>query len=233
MIHRGDHRLDYRAVGECEHRYLGALEELLDDDAVAALTELALLHNGANGVGGLLTLHGDDNALAECETVRLDNNGDGTLGNIFICILRRLKDLVGRGGNAVLLHKILGEDLASLDLCRRGTRAEAGHADSLKSVNATEHQRIVGSDYRVVDLVLRRELNDRINILCTDGNESGVLCHTAVAGEGKDLFDRLVLTELLYDGVLSAATAYYHYFHLVLLWGIYLLFFREKKQKNF
>ena len=43
-------------------------------------------------------------------------------------------------------------------------------------------------------------------------------------------------TEFELDGEhcrVPAGIAHYHYFHLVLLWGIYLLFFREKKQKNF
>ena len=66
MVHRRDHGNDRLAVGKGQDADLGARQEFLNDDVVAAFAEHLIFHHGTNGVLGFFARHRDDNALAEC-----------------------------------------------------------------------------------------------------------------------------------------------------------------------
>ena len=112
--------------------------------ARAALAEGAVEHGALHGPDGLLPRHGDDDALAEREAVGLDHDGDGAALHVFERGVDVVEDLVGGGGDAVLLHEALGEDLAALYLGGALEGAEGGYAGLVERVHHAEAEGVVG-----------------------------------------------------------------------------------------
>ena len=214
MVHGGDHRLHGLAVREGQDADLGAGEELLNDDVLAALAEDLIRHHGLDGLLSLLPGLGNDDTLAQGQAVGLDDrrNGGGfqvPKGRVHIA-----EDLILRRGNAVLLHQILGEDLAALDDGGVGLGAEAGNALAVQGIHRPQDQRIVWGHNGVIDLILYRKIYNFPNIRCPDGNADRVLRHAPVAGEGVYCFYGLIFFQLLDDGVLPPAAADYQNLHI-------------------
>ena len=210
VIHGGNHGDHGLSVGEGENGHLRPGEELLNDDAGSALAESLVLHDGANGVDGLLTGHGDNHALAQCQTVRLDYGGDGAILHISECRLRVVKGFVGRGGNAVFLHQILGEDLASLNDGGVLFRAEGGNARLDESVGTSQHQRIVRGHHGKADALRGGKSHDLVDLLRTDLRYADrVGGHTAVARQGVDHADFGTFLQRFDQRVFAAAAANY------------------------
>ena len=65
-----------------------------------------------------------------------------------------VEGLILRGGDAVLLHQVLGEDLAGLDAGRGLVRAEGRDADLCQRVHHAQCQRVVLRHHDVVELFL-------------------------------------------------------------------------------
>lgn len=61
-------------IHERENRYLGAGEELLDDDARTGAAECTAVDRVLDRLNGFFLGHGDRNTLAERKTIRLDND---------------------------------------------------------------------------------------------------------------------------------------------------------------
>ena len=217
MIHRRDHRHHGLAVGKGQNRYLWAREELLDDHLIATLAKDLILHDDMDGGARLGKIVGNDHALAQCQTVGLDHDGVGGVVQILQSVGRLAEHLVSGGGNTVFLHQILGKDLTSLNNCGGLVGAKARNALFREGVNGTQHQRIVGGDYGVVDLVFYGKGHNGVNIGSRDRHTGGVGGHAAVAGQRVHALHGGILANGGNDGVLSAATAYNHNFHIISL----------------
>ena len=157
---------------------------------------------------------GYDDALAERQTVGLDDDGDIAGLDVLVSVLGPAEDLVERGRYAVLVHEVLGEDLAAFDDggVRPGT--EAGHPGGLESVHAARHERVVGSHDSVISRVRLGELDYLVYLHRAYGHALGVGLHSGVAGKSPYMLHGRVFVKLLDDGVLPAASAYYKYFHI-------------------
>ena len=168
MIHGGNHGNDRFTVGKAQNGDLGPLHELLDDDARAALTEGLVLDHGADG--GFCFLHRlrDDDALAECQTVGLDDDGRALRINIGAGSVRVGEELILCRGDAVFFHQILGKCLARLDDGGLLVGAEARDARLGQRVHRAEGQRIVRRDDGVVDPVHFRKFDLRGDVLRAD-----------------------------------------------------------------
>ena len=180
---------------------------------VTARAKDLILHHRANSIRGFLSCHGNDNALAECQSVSLDNRGNGRGFEIFQCRLHIVEHFVCRGGNVVFLHQILGKDLAALNDSRIGTGTKARNSLFFQSINRSEHQRVVGCNNRIVDSVGSSKFDDFCNILCTDIHTRSIFCHTTVAGECVNFGNVFIFFEFFDDGVLSAAATDNHNLH--------------------
>ena len=187
MVHGGHHGDDRFAVGKAEHRDLGALHELFDDDARTALPEGLVLDHGADGGLCLLRRLRDDDALAERESVGLNDDGRALRVDIGAGSLHLGEELVACRGNAVLFHQVLGKGLARLDDGGLLVGAEAGDAHLAQRVHRAEGQRIVRRDDCVVDAVRPRKLDLRGDVLCADLRHARrVGGNAAVAGQTVD-----------------------------------------------
>ena len=112
MILGAYHGLYALSVGKGENRNLGACQELLDNDVVARIAELFVLHDGLDRGDRLVDSLSDDNALAERKTVSLDYYGSGVFGfNVSYSLFGIVKNLVLSGGDTVFFHQVLGENL--------------------------------------------------------------------------------------------------------------------------
>ena len=145
-----------------------AFHELFDDDARTTLAEGLVLDHGANGSFRLLDRLRDDDALAERQAVRLDDDGRALRLNIGAGGLRLGEELILRRGDAVLFHQILGKGLARLDDGGLFVGAEARNARLAQRIDRAEGQRIVRRDDGVVDPVRFRKFDLRGDVLCAD-----------------------------------------------------------------
>jgi len=136
-----------------------------------------------HGLNGLLARHGHHHALAERQAVGLDHDGQGRALNVFERSRRVVKYLVGGGGYAVLLHEVLGKDLAALYHSRALFRPEAGYARGLQRVHHAEAERVVRRDHGVVYLVLPGIGHGAVNIRRGHTGAYCVLRDPAVAGQ--------------------------------------------------
>ena len=207
MIHGGHHGHHGLPVGEGQDGDLRSGEKLLNDHPAAALTEHALLHHGDNGLPGLLPGLGDDDALTQGQTVGLDHDGHFRRFQILQGRRRIVKALIGGGGDAVLLHQVLGKNLAALNLGRRGPGAEAGDAFFVQRVHRPQHQGVVRGHHGVVHLLLHGKSHNALDVLGPDGDALRIRGDAAVAGQGVDFGDFRVLFQLFDDGVFAAAAA--------------------------
>ena len=168
MIHGRNHGNDRFTVGKAQNGDLGAFHKFFDDNARTALAESLVLDHGADG--GFCFLHRlrDDDALAECQTVGLDDDGRALRINIGAGSVRVGEELILCRGDAVLFHQVLGKCLARLDDGGLLVGAEAGNARLAQRVHRAEGQRIVRRDNGVVDPVRLGKLDLRGDVLCAD-----------------------------------------------------------------
>ena len=185
---------------------------------VAAFAEDLLVHDGFHGFFGRLGVLGDDDALAQGQTVGLDDHRVFVLlGDIFHGLFRLVKHLVVRCGDMVFLHQVFGKDLAAFDLRRLSGGAEGGNAHLPQLVRQSQGQRIVRNDRRKVHLVAFGEFQHALHIGGLDGDALGVLTDAAVARQSIDLLHLFVFPELFDDGVLPSAAADHQKVHSVAL----------------
>ena len=187
VIHGRDHGNDRLAVGEGEDGDLGPLQKLLDEHLIAARAEDMLDHHVVDGRRRLFVVFHDDRALAKCQPVRLDDGGITCRPQVGKRLLGRGERLARGGGDAVLLHQILGVHLAPLDDRRVLIGAEAGHAHGLQGVHAPQNERIVGRDDGEVHILGAGEFDNTRDVRRLDGNALRVRGDAAVAGQRVDL----------------------------------------------
>ena len=168
MVHGRNHGNNRFTVGKAQNGDLRPLHELFDDDARTALAESLVLDHGADG--GFCFLHRlrDDDTLAECQTVGLDDDGRALRVNIGAGGVRVGEELILCRGDAVFFHQILGKCLARLDDGGLFVGAEARDARLGQRVHRAEGQRIVRRDDGVVDPVRLGKLDLRGDVLCAD-----------------------------------------------------------------
>ncbi len=191
MIHGRNHGNDRFTVGKAQNGDLGAFHKFFDDNARTALAESLVLDHGADG--GFCFLHRlrDDDALAECQTVGLDDDGRALRINIGAGGVRVGEELILCRGDAVFFHQILGKCLARLDDGGLLVGAEARDARLGQRVHRAEGQWIVRRDNGVVDPVRLGKLDLRGDVLCADLTDADrVGGDAAVTGQAVDLLDR-------------------------------------------
>ena len=100
----GRHGLEVLAVYEGEHGNLRTGQELLDNDTRTGTAECTAVDRVLDCLDGFFLGHSNGNALAECKTVRLDNNRRTVLLDVLDRVCGVLKNSVARGRDVVFLH---------------------------------------------------------------------------------------------------------------------------------
>ena len=207
VVHTGNHGFHGCSVGESQNGNLRTFKVLLNNDLIAALPEFLIFHDLPHSRPGFPAGHGHGHALAQGKSVRLDHGRDRRGFQVFKGFFRIRKNLVRRGGNTIFLHQVLGENLAAFNDGRVGAGAEAGNAFRLQSVHASQHQRIIRSNNRVINLRVPGEGHNPFNIRRLNIHTGRVRGDTAVARQGINRFNSRILFQLFDDGMFTAAAA--------------------------
>ena len=187
---------------------------------VAAFAEHLVFHHGLDGIHGFLPGLGDNHAFAQCQTVRLDDGGDGSGFQVVQGSFHVVEHLICGGGNMVFLHEVFGEDLAALDDGSVGSGTKAGDADFVQGIHRTQHQRVVRRNHGIVNAVFRGKGHQRRDVRCADVDAGGICSNAAVAGQSVNFGNRFIFFQFLDDGVLSPAATDNHDFHRILRFGM-------------
>ena len=164
VILTGRQRQDVLAVNHDDEAGFLAIEELLDHDAGAGVTQLVAGQHVVDGGMRFFQVHGDDHPLAGGQTVSLDDDGR-PLG---IDVSMRCGS-IGEGlefgrGDVVPGHEALGEILGRLQLrCFLG-RAKNLQATIAENIDHTGSQRRLRPDDRQQHLIFFSKISQRLRI---------------------------------------------------------------------
>jgi hypothetical protein len=178
VIAGGRHRDRALTIAEREQRELLALEVLLDDDrlrAEAMLDEEGFERRARRGLVG-----GDHDALAGGQAVGLQHRGVALDRGEPVRHRARLRP--GGGRHAGLRHRLLGELLRALQPCRRGARAERGDAVLAQAVGEAGDQRRLGADDDQIDVLVRGEPEQAVDVVGGEVDQPRVGGDAGVAG---------------------------------------------------
>ena len=181
---------------------------------VAGGTELFVQHNLLDAVGGLLLILANQHALAQRQTVRLDDNRVFALGtDVVHDLLGVVERLIFGRRDAVFLHQVLAEHLAGLNAGRGLVGAEGRNTDGGQRVHHAQRQRVILCDYRVVKGFFLGKLDHGVHIGGRDGLAVCIIADAAVAGRAPDFGAAGALFQCADDGVLTPAAANNQNFH--------------------
>ena len=130
----------------------------------------------------------DQHALPQRQAVRLQHDGIVRLLQIFLSRLRILKGLIGRRGNMILFHQILGKRLASLQDGRVLPGAESPQSRFLQNVHKSLRQRIVRPYDDQIHRFFLCKGCDSVKLLYADRHALGDSGDSRVAGRTVYLF---------------------------------------------
>ena len=180
---------------------------------VAGSAELLVQHDLLDALGCLLLVFADQHALAQCQTVGLDDHWVLALGaDVIHDLCGVIEGLVLCGGDAVLLHQVLGEHLGGLNAGCSFVRAKGRDAHSGQRVHHAQSQRVVLRHHNVIELFFYGKAHHGVHIGRLDVFALCVIADAAVAGCTPDLAAVRALFQCLDDGVLAAAAAHYQNF---------------------
>ena len=217
MVHGGDHGHDGLAVGEGKDRDFGAFEEFLNDNPVAALSELMVEHHGTHSILSFSEGIGNDDALSEGKAVRLDDTGHRDGAEVIQGSLSVREDLIARCRDAVFLHEFLGEHFARFDDGSVTARSETGNAERFEAVDKACGQRIVGRDDRIINPVIFGELTYTVQVHGGDGSALRVRSDPTVSGKRIQFINFRAFFQRTDDGMFTSSAADNHDLHGQLL----------------
>ena len=140
------------------------MKPLLDDDPIARITEPPVGHHFIDRQMRRRRVGTHRHTFARGQTICLDDTG--TCQGIDI-VMRRVPGVengIGRGGDLVPLHEILGEGLAAFELCRGRRGAEGRDPHFSQTICDPGGERIFGADHDQVDLLLLSKCQDASQI---------------------------------------------------------------------
>ena len=152
---------------------------------------------------GLVTVLGDDNSLATCEPIILDDVGspefvEGCTHRIEVTAGSRCG-----GGNTGRSHDLLGEGLRAFQPSSLGTRTEAIDPCVAQGVCHPRDQRGLRADDDKVGRNLAGKGDDGVLVARVDGMVRGEGCRSGVTGGGMDGSDLWVSVACQSEGMLA------------------------------
>ena len=103
-------------VAEDDEADLFTLQELLEYDAAAGVTDELSRQHGLRGFAGFLLALGQHDALARGEAVCFQRNGETEAADVLVDVAGVFKKREIGSGNAVLPHELFGKELAAFQL---------------------------------------------------------------------------------------------------------------------
>ena len=181
---------------------------------VAGCAELFVQHDLLDAVCSLPLILADQHALAQRQTVRLDDDGVFALGfDVVHDLLGVVERLIFGRRDAVFLHQVLAEHLAGLNAGRGLVGTECRDADSGQRIDHAQRQRVVLGDDDIVKGFFLGKFDHGVHVGGRDGLAVGVIADAAVAGRTPDLGAAGAFFQRADDGVLTPAAADYQNFH--------------------
>ena len=210
MVFGRNHRYQCFAVCKCQDRYFRTGDKLLYNDLVAGLAKHLILHNGVHCIGSLVEVLGNDNALAQRQTVCFYNYWIHVVFfNECNGIPRIAEYIVSCGWDVVFLHQILGEHLTSLDDCCGSVGTKCLDAGCFYCVYHACCQRVIRCNKYQVDLMLLCKGYHAVNVHGFDVHTLGIAGNTAVTRRTVQLLYLWAFQQLANNGVFSSAAANY------------------------
>ena len=164
-------------------------KKFLNDDASAGFTKSAFFHAEAQGLLGLIKVGGNNNTLAERESVSLNNEGVIGFRAKLACRLKIRKLAIGGSRNPMPDHKIFGEGFGRFESGRTRSWAEYPEPRILKSVDHPCSQGVIGPDDSKINLLRLSECQQGRDIVSSDGHVFPYLCCASIAGRSEDFFN--------------------------------------------
>ena len=155
-------------IGDHHERDFLAGEELLDEDARRRGSELLLVEDHAEILVRLAGRADDDHAFPGGQAVDFEDGGIAHLLERGLRLIDRAAGRRVRGGDGVLPHELLREDLRPFQLRREPGRPEDLEAALLKLVDDSESERKLGADHGEVHLQLFGEIGQLDDVCHAD-----------------------------------------------------------------
>ena len=200
------------AVAEAEEARFLAVEEGFDHDFRAGRAKSAL-EAVVDGGQRLVQRHGDGDALAGRQPVRLDDDRGALLADIGLGLRRVVEALVGAGRDVIFGAEILGETFRTLQLGGGRRWPEGGDACGAQPVGETGDQRRLRADDDEIDGVFGAEAQDRGVVLDVHGHERRHLGDAGIAGRRIQRAETRRLRKLPGERMLAAAGSDQQNFH--------------------
>ena len=195
------------SVAEGEEGELVAGEKFFKDDfGFGCSGELSREDAGGHGLGFDVRV-ADDDAFAGGEAAGLDDDGGAEAVELFVDLFKAGAEGVGRGGDVVAAHEVLGEGLAGFEHGGGLGGAEDAATIGGKCVDEAEGERHFGADDRDGRVDDGYEVEEGWEAGYVDGETLCDLGYAAVAGGAKDFGDAGGVRERPADGVLAATAA--------------------------
>ena len=156
---------------------------------------------------------GNDNALAECKSVSLDDDRRLLGVKIFDGLSLVIEKFIFGRRDVVLLHEALGESLGTLNDRGIRVRSESAEACCLHLIYHAEYERIVRCNEDKIKLLCLCIFDHGINIGRTNVLASSDLGYSAVTGSAVKLRNLGTLLKSSADRMFSSAAADYQYLH--------------------
>ena len=208
MIHGRDHRPYRLTIGKAEDGNLRTGQKFFNDDLRTALSEDLVLHDRGDGIECFLLILCNDNALAQRQTIRLDDSRILVLVfQISLSCFRIIEYTIFCGRNVILLHQFLGKHLAAFQNCRIFLGTKGHKALCLHGICHAQNQRIIRCNKDQIYFQLFCQLDHAVNIGCLYRKALGILGNTAVAGCAVQRIYLRTLCQFHDDGVFSSAAA--------------------------
>ena len=208
MVAGCDHRDNGLSVGKRQESHLRTHHAFFNNDRASCFSKSTVTHHGDNCLFRLIKCLSDNNALTECESVRLDNDRHLLCLEVSERFVLRSKCLVLRGRDIVFFHQFFGESLRRLDDRRICVRSESADPGCFHRVDHAECERVIRCYEYEIELFFLGIFHHRRNICCLDRFTVRDLGDTAVTGCTIELRNSRALRKFPTDCMFTATAAY-------------------------
>ena len=210
----GGHAVSLAVADERKQRTLGTRQAFFDEHGGAGIAERAV-EAGTNSILCGFQVVGNDNALARCQAVRLDNDGSAQFANVSERFVQVREAAVTSRRNTVGLHEFLAVGFAALQQGSLSIGSERSHARFAQNVRHAGDQRSFGADDNQVNRMLPHERQHGIRILgIQPGNVLSNGIGSAVARSYVQPIGARRLRQGPRDGIFATAAAQHQDVHI-------------------
>ena len=206
MVLGGNHRYHMGPVAEAEDRRFFPFHKFFDDYRPSGTAEAVSFQHVFYGINGFFFALGNDDALACCQTVRLDDNRIlPVVFQVFHGLVFIGKYLIGCCRNIVFLHQVLGKSLGPFDTgsCFRG--AKEGQPLCFEFVCQTFSE----NRFRPCNGEIHLHQSGKVQniFMALQRNQVCYITHAIITGDGVDFGDRRTLCQPPEQGMFPAAAS--------------------------